>query len=89
MPFGQDWYIISDEPLNYSNPEGTFVNSWRGRPSPPRLLDWGSVYASKTFPTSDGRRIWWGWAYETAVGCTEMCSQGTPFTDAMVRDGVP
>lgn len=87
-PFGQDWYIVSDEPLNYTNPDGAFVDSWRGHRSTPQLFDWGSVYASKTFATRNGRRIWWGWAYETAVGCTEMCSQGTPLTDAMVRDNV-
>ncbi len=76
--------MISDQPLNYTNTQGVYVNSYRGRPYTPQLLDWGSLYASKTFATQDGRRIWWGWAYETSVGCVEMCSQGTALTDAMV-----
>lgn len=90
-PFGQDWYVLSDQPLNYTEGRDKdaplFSNQVGGSASEPLLLDHGSVYASKTFLTSDGRRLWWGWVYETSAGCSEMCSQGTPLTDALGWQG--
>jgi len=50
-----------------------------------RSIDYGSVYASKTFQTQDGRRVWMGWVFETSSGCVEQCSAGTNFTDSLVR----
>ena len=49
-----------------------------------RAVDFGSVYASKSFRTEDGRRVLLGWAFETAAGCVEQCSLGTNFTDSLV-----
>ncbi len=49
-----------------------------------RVVDFGSVYASKTFKLKDGRRLLLGWVYETAVGCEAECSAGTNFTDSLV-----
>lgn len=66
-------------------PPALFSNTVGGRPYPPQLFDHGTVYASKSFRTSNGRRVWWGWAYETAAGCEQLCGTGTPFTDALVR----
>lgn len=48
------------------------------------MVDFGSVYASKTFKLKDGRRLLLGWVYETAVGCEAECSTGTNFTDSLV-----
>ena len=50
-----------------------------------RSVDYGSIYASKTFATKDGRRVLLGWVFETAAGCVEQCSAGTNFTDSLVR----
>lgn len=50
-----------------------------------RVVDFGSVYASKSFATEDGRRVMLGWAFETAAGCVEQCSLGTNFTNSLVR----
>ena len=50
-----------------------------------RLIDFGSVYASKTFRTNDNRTMWMGWVFETSTGCTEQCSAGSPLTQAWVR----
>ena len=49
-----------------------------------RVVDFGSVYASKTFRLRDGRRVLLGWVYETAAGCESQCSTGTNFTDSLV-----
>lgn len=58
-------------------------------PDAPRLIDFGSVYASKTFRTNDNRTIWVGWVFETSTGCTEQCSAGSPLTQAWVRPHYP
>ena len=50
-------------------------------------MDFGSVYASKTFQLRDGRRVLLGWVYETAAGCEAECSTGTNFTYSLVSDG--
>ena len=47
-------------------------------------MDFGSVYASKTFQLQDGRRVLLGWVYETAAGCEAECSTGTNFTYSLV-----
>ena len=49
-----------------------------------RVIDFGSIYASKTFKLKDGRRVLLGWAYETAAGCESECSTGTNFTNSLV-----
>ncbi len=49
-----------------------------------RGVDFGSVYASKTFQLRDGRRVLLGWVYETAAGCEAECSTGTNFTYSLV-----
>ena len=51
-----------------------------------RGVDFGSVYASKTFQLRDGRRVLLGWVYETAAGCEAECSTGTNFTYSLVSD---
>ena len=48
------------------------------------MVDFGSIYASKTFKLKDGRRVLLGWAYETAAGCESECSTGTNFTNSLV-----
>ncbi len=53
-----------------------------------RLLDFGSVYASKSFALRDGRRLWLGWSFETSKGCDRQCSLGTPLTALQVRERV-
>jgi hypothetical protein len=35
---------------------------------PPQPLDYGSVYASKSFTDLSGRRLWYGWVYEVSAG---------------------
>jgi hypothetical protein len=35
-----------------------------GRVYPPQPVDYGSVYASKSFEDLSGRRLWYGWVYE-------------------------
>lgn len=47
-------------------------------------MDFGSVYASKSFQLRDGRRVLLGWVYETAAGCEAECSTGTNFTHSLV-----
>ena len=32
-----------------------------------RQLDYGAVYASKSFNLEDGRRVWFGWVYEVRI----------------------
>lgn len=49
-----------------------------------RMIDYGAVYASKTWRASDGRRLWLGWVYETSPGCYQTCAMGSPFVDSMV-----
>ena len=49
-----------------------------------RGVDFGSVYASKTFQLRNGRRVLLGWVYETAAGCEAECSTGTNFTYSLV-----
>ncbi len=48
------------------------------------MVDFGSIYASKTFKLKDGRRVLLGWAYETTAGCESECSTGTNFTNSLV-----
>jgi len=91
QPFGKDWYVLSDEELDYSNTTlldgaGVFRPRLGGVESTPRELDYGSVYASKAF-LADDRVVWFGWVYETSLGCTEMCSAGAPSTDSMGFQG--
>ncbi len=95
-PFGQDWYLLSDRPVDFAALAGRqpqevgaasaalFSNSLGGEASGPQLFDHGAVYASKAFRTSDGRQVWWGWVYETSEGCDRMCGEGTRFTKALV-----
>ena len=49
-----------------------------------RQLEFGDIYASKSWEDADGRRLMLGWAFETAAGCTQQCSAGSPFTDSLV-----
>ena len=50
-------------------------------------VDYGSVYASKSWRAEDGRRLWMGWVFETLAGCFQQCSSGTPFTTSQVNLG--
>lgn len=91
--------MLSDQPVGFASRAGQpppqasptspsaalFSNTMGGAAYGARLLDHGEIYASKTFRTSDGRAVWWGWTYESSLGCTEMCGDGTSFTAAMVR----
>jgi sucrose-6-phosphate hydrolase SacC (GH32 family) len=80
-PFGADYYVLGDAVLtNYTlalAQDGHDAYSGRlgggdAPPYVPRLLDYGAVYASKSFrllPTDDtdglpGRLLWLGWVYE-------------------------
>lgn len=98
-PFGRDWYVLSDRPVDFAaragqeppdiasapNHGALLVASVGGERYRPKLLDHGEVYASKAFKAADGRIIWWGWAFESSAGCEGMCGSGTPFTQALVR----
>lgn len=52
-----------------------------------RIIDHGAIYASKTWQAADGRRLWLGWVFETAAGCKQQCSSGTPFTQNLGWQG--
>jgi hypothetical protein len=100
-PFGRDWYVLSDRPVDFAaragqeppdiasapNHGALLVASVGGERYRPKLLDHGEVYASKAFRAADGRIIWWGWAFESSAGCEGMCGSGTPFTQALVSRG--
>lgn len=88
-PFAADWYVLSDVGLNYtdlnddSNDIGdgydAFVARMGGEPFSQRLLDYGSVYASKSFRMQSGQVMWMGWVFEDSQGCTELCGDGSDF----------
>lgn len=56
-----------------------YSNLLGGEPYQARVIDYGSIYASKSWAAADGRRLWLGWVYEDSKGCTELCADGTPF----------
>ncbi|KAK9835357.1 hypothetical protein WJX81_004418 [Elliptochloris bilobata] len=96
-PFAADWYMLSsaDARANASNVAaggaiGAFNAStaYYGLALSPQLIDFGSVYASKSFRTNDNRTIWMGWVFETSTGCSEQCSAGSPLTQAWGWQGV-
>ncbi len=67
---GQDWYVLGDAELDYDrlNSGRNLFDAVLGQQSyQARLLDYGSVYASKSYLLGDGRRVWFGWVYETPV----------------------
>eukprot|EP00879_Flechtneria_rotunda_P005979 GHRR01006287.1.p1 GENE.GHRR01006287.1~~GHRR01006287.1.p1 ORF type:complete len:494 (+),score=170.52 GHRR01006287.1:2730-4211(+) len=49
-----------------------------GRRYAPIRTDYGSIYASMVFRTSDLRQIMFSWIYETAAGCQDSCSDQLP-----------
>ena len=89
-PFGGDFYVIGKTPAaaysaaSNSVTSGLFQGNYDVASYTPRLLDYGSVYASKSFRLDDGRQLMMSWIFETSVGCDQMCSSGTPFTNASV-----
>ncbi|KAL3134801.1 hypothetical protein ABBQ32_007784 [Trebouxia sp. C0010 RCD-2024] len=93
-PFGVDWYVLGDAPTSYdasgasSNSAGLFTANTQGVAYAPRALDYGAVYASKSFKLDDGRQLMMSWVLETSVGCTEQCTKGTAFTNASGWQGV-
>jgi hypothetical protein len=101
-PFGLEWYVLSDSPLNFASRAGKppphadssaahegelFSAAVGGRPYLPQLFDHGEVYASKSSVTSAGQRVWFGWAYESSTCCDELCTNGTLFTEALGWQG--
>lgn len=70
-PFGLDWYVLGDLPLNFStnanqNLQTVFDNTLENRTYTPKIIDFGSVYASRTFTLEDGRLVWIGWVFEAS-----------------------
>ncbi|KAK9814046.1 hypothetical protein WJX73_010187 [Symbiochloris irregularis] len=92
-PYSADWYVVSNQEPDLLDMEGIrsssgiFRAEYQGQPTSPQLLDFGSVYASTTFDAR-GRRLWAGWVYETAAGCTGTCSEGTAFFNGTGWQGV-
>ena len=90
IPYGGDFYVIGKSPValysaaSNSVNSGLFQGNYDETSYTPRLLDYGSVYASKSFKVDDGRQLMMSWIFETSVGCDQMCSSGTPFTNASV-----
>jgi hypothetical protein len=87
LPESMDWYLLSTQPLNYTaaqhqDEQDAFAAVVNGQPYLPQPWDYGTVYASKSFMAEDGRRLWWGWVYETSAGCVGVCGEGTNFTAA-------
>jgi len=41
-------------------------------PYPATPMDYGSVYASKSFLSADNRRLWLGWVFEVRVGRVDL-----------------
>lgn len=73
-------------PGNDSTPAANGTAPDGGNPSPangtgalrqvasqPQLMDYGTVYASQSFEAEDGRRVWFGWAYEVRTVCGLSC----------------
>ncbi|EIE20550.1 hypothetical protein COCSUDRAFT_67413 [Coccomyxa subellipsoidea C-169] len=94
-PFAMDWYILGTSATFLGNRSQGNISS-RGEDTSrfqstlqntPQSVDYGSIYASKTFATSDGRRVLLGWVFETSAGCVEQCSAGTNFTDSLGWQG--
>jgi len=91
VPFAKDWYVLSDGVLQYGDGNqlqgaGIFQANVGGVRRQPKQLDYGTVYASKTFQKDD-RVIWQGWVYETAPGCNETCIEGSSYTDELGFQG--
>ena len=79
-PFGADWYLLSGSPgLNLSacndeefgDARDAFTPGGAGGSSAAddmsgtvRQIDYGAVYASKSFKLQDNRTVWIGWVYE-------------------------
>ncbi|DBB18751.1 hypothetical protein WJX82_009075 [Trebouxia sp. C0006] len=93
-PYGADWYVLGNTPGSYvvandsSYADGLFTSTYMEAAYTPRLLDYGSIYASKSFELDDGRRLMMNWVFETSVGCSGQCSAGTAFTNASGWQGV-
>ena len=62
-PYGQDYYVLGNAPLNYANAANgvAFSGTLNGQLYAQQILDYGSIYASKTFQLLDGRRIWYSY----------------------------
>ena len=61
VPFGADFYVIGKSPValysaaSSSVSSGLFQGNYQEASYTPKMLDYGSVYASKSFKTTDGR----------------------------------
>ena len=93
-PFGADWYLLSGSPgLNLSacsdeafgDARDAFTPGGAGGSSAAddmsgtvRQIDYGAVYASKSFKLQDNRTVWIGWVYEVrSVYLSWLPSEGT------------
>ncbi|KAK9814708.1 hypothetical protein WJX72_010239 [[Myrmecia] bisecta] len=93
IPFGNDYYVLSDQPLNYSNAavgdNGIFVPQYKGRTYQAQWFDYGQLYAAKSFQDESGRRLWISWILEDSYSCNiAQCGAGTVFTSAQDFMGV-
>ncbi|CAL8464935.1 g4470 [Coccomyxa elongata] len=94
-PYSMDWYVLGTSAAflgnrsqgNISTGGEDIAHFQSTLQSTPQSVDYGSIYASKTFATNDGRRVWMGWVFETSTGCVEQCSGGTNFTDSLGWQG--
>ncbi|MEW5308893.1 MAG: hypothetical protein WDW38_000814 [Sanguina aurantia] len=94
QPFSADFYILGSADTNFTIHQQFETGQDMMRPVldgdyfSEQYLDYGAVYASKSFLLEDGRRLWLGWVYEDSVGCSESCAKGTPFTEQMGWQGM-
>lgn len=70
QPFSADFYILGSADTNFTIHQRFETGQDMMRPVlegdyfSEQYLDYGAVYASKSFLLEDGRRLWLGWVYE-------------------------
>ena len=74
--FAQDFYVLGDQAaVNYTRGsfrkgEDAYEAVLHGLPYSARPLDYGAVYASKSYADMQGRRLWLGWVFEVRHNAT-------------------
>ncbi|WIA23949.1 hypothetical protein OEZ85_013588 [Tetradesmus obliquus] len=86
--FSQEWYVLGNGPWNFAAvnpPSSLFRGELDGQRFAPMRMDYGSVYASMVWRTSDMRQVMLSWIMDTAAGCSGSCSDQLP--DVIARMG--
>ncbi|KAF5825582.1 hypothetical protein DUNSADRAFT_8412, partial [Dunaliella salina] len=71
--FAQDFYVLAESQLtNYSlagqqDGQDAYSGMIDGNFYPATPVDYGVVYASKSFQAADKRRLWLGWVFEVGM----------------------